>query len=233
VEPGTVGRYTSINGQVLPVFRGAVAGRIERWRIVHAGIRDTVKLKFRKMRPGAPDVPSPGALADWVSANCPGEDDVPQFVVAHDGLTRSAIYEQTTTVMQPGYRADLLVAFPESGTYRVIDDDAPASATVSNVARKRRLLGRVEVSPGQPIAGTAREHISAVLLAAAERRIPEPVRAKVVADLGDGPARPLHRHHHRPMTQRRIRLGRKTLEFSIGGGFKIERCALRSQCCPR
>ena len=46
------GRYTSINGEVLPTFPDARTGRIERWRLVHAGVRDTIKLQFRKMRPG-------------------------------------------------------------------------------------------------------------------------------------------------------------------------------------
>src|SRR5262249_33919268 len=44
-NPGTwraSGRYTSINGEVIPTFDGAQAGRIERWRVVHAGVRDTV-----------------------------------------------------------------------------------------------------------------------------------------------------------------------------------------------
>ena len=47
------GRYTSINGQVLPVFRGAKTGQIERWRVIHGGVRDTINLRFRKLKEGS------------------------------------------------------------------------------------------------------------------------------------------------------------------------------------
>jgi L-ascorbate oxidase len=33
--------------------------------------------------------------------------------MASDGLTRSTIVERLTTVMQPGYREDLFVIFPQ------------------------------------------------------------------------------------------------------------------------
>lgn len=40
------GRYTTINGEVTPTFRDAVAVRMEHWRVVHAGVRETVLLQF-------------------------------------------------------------------------------------------------------------------------------------------------------------------------------------------
>jgi L-ascorbate oxidase len=48
----TSGRYISIKARC---FRSSQAqsGRIERWRIAHAGVRDTVKLQFKKMKPDA------------------------------------------------------------------------------------------------------------------------------------------------------------------------------------
>src|SRR5258706_3464697 len=48
------GRYTSINGHVLPTFAGAKAGNIERWRIIHGGVRDTISLQFRELKNSAP-----------------------------------------------------------------------------------------------------------------------------------------------------------------------------------
>src|ERR1700730_267137 len=44
------GRYTSVNGLVLPTF-AAKQGAIERWRLIHAGIRDTIQLQFYKRKP--------------------------------------------------------------------------------------------------------------------------------------------------------------------------------------
>ncbi|NES19728.1 MAG: multicopper oxidase domain-containing protein [Symploca sp. SIO3E6] len=56
--PGTwdkSGRHTSINGKIIPIIRGdgahiprVKAGQIERWRAIHAGVRDTISLEFRK-----------------------------------------------------------------------------------------------------------------------------------------------------------------------------------------
>ena len=55
--PGTwpaSGRYTSLNGKVFnpddPLK--ATQGQIERWRMIHAGVRDTISLQFVKVREG-------------------------------------------------------------------------------------------------------------------------------------------------------------------------------------
>src|SRR6185436_17824801 len=55
--PGTwpaSGRYTSLNGKVFnpddPLK--ATQGQIERWRMIHAGVRDTISLQFVKVRTG-------------------------------------------------------------------------------------------------------------------------------------------------------------------------------------
>ena len=42
------GRFTSINGAVLGRLRVAEAGKVERWRMIHGGARDTIALQFRK-----------------------------------------------------------------------------------------------------------------------------------------------------------------------------------------
>ena len=59
------GRYTSINGLVLSTFR-AKAGVIERWRLIHGGVRDTIALQFYKLKPDAPAIdrcPPPPKMA--------------------------------------------------------------------------------------------------------------------------------------------------------------------------
>jgi L-ascorbate oxidase len=102
------GRYTSINGLVLPTFRRAKAGQIERWRVIHGGVRDTINLEIRKLKSDAADVAQLPRLkaADtdaYVGANCTG-DPVPQFVVAADGLTMAAAQKKDQVVFQPAYR---------------------------------------------------------------------------------------------------------------------------------
>ena len=59
---GTSGRFTLVNGLLQPVLSlgdnpagpvvNATVGRPERWRIIHAGVRDTIKLAIvRAMQP--------------------------------------------------------------------------------------------------------------------------------------------------------------------------------------
>ena len=137
---------------MLPTFPDARTGRIERWRLVHAGVRDTIKLQFRKMRPGAPPFALLAAAAQdqWITQNCPGEP-LAQFAIATDGSTRPQVVQRPVTVLQPGYREDLLMAFPEAGDYCVIDDQAPANTTVNNQIKSRKFLGQVSVAPGTAV----------------------------------------------------------------------------------
>jgi len=182
---GESGRYTSINGIILPTFY-AKAGEIERWRLIHAGVRNTINLEFRRLKAGAPSVNNlKTADADgFIGNNCVG-DPIPYHLVATDGLTRATAWQTTLTTFQPGYRNDALVVFPEAGPYCMIDSSAPASASVGQSAESRQLLGVVIANPGNDISNI-HGFLTGQLVAAAERTMPVPVRAKVVADLKDG-----------------------------------------------
>lgn len=184
--PGTwpaSGRYTSINGEVLPTFPDARTGRIERWRLVHAGVRDTIKLQFRKMRAGAPPFQAQLAAAqdEWITQNCPGEP-LSQFAIATDGLTRPQVVQRPVTVLQPGYREDLLMVFPETGDYCVIDDQAPANTTVNNQVKSRKFLGQVSVAAGTSVPADLKAYLQAALVTASDQ-LPADVRQRVRADL--------------------------------------------------
>jgi FtsP/CotA-like multicopper oxidase with cupredoxin domain len=94
---------------------------------------------------------------------------VPQFEIASDGLTRSAInpigVDQKsqsggigTNFLQPGYRSDVLVAFPRDGTYCVLNQAAtpaerPHTGGGGQGPSETQLLATVIVSGGKPIAG--------------------------------------------------------------------------------
>jgi L-ascorbate oxidase len=179
------GRYTSINGEVLPTFSDAQAGRIERWRLVHAGVRETIKLQFRKMRAGATPFALQAAAAQdqWIAQNCPGAP-LSQFAFATDGLTRSQAIERPVTVVQPGYREDLLMIFPEAGDYCVIDDQAPASTTVNTQVKSRKFLGQVSVAAGQNVSPNPKAYLQAALTTAADA-LPADVRQKVRDDIAN------------------------------------------------
>ncbi|HEY6258924.1 MAG TPA: multicopper oxidase domain-containing protein [Xanthobacteraceae bacterium] len=187
--PGTwtdSGRFTTINGQVAPVFTGAQVGRIERWRMAHAGVRETILLQFKKMRPGAPDFAglSPAQQATWIDQNCIGTA-LPQFAIASDGLTREQIVQRSTTALQPGYREDLLMVFPEAGDYCVLDELAGPSGTVNAQTKIRKYLGRVNVGIGQAVGADLKAFLRNELTAAAARTMPPAIRQKVQDDLAN------------------------------------------------
>lgn len=182
---GKSGRYTSINGSILPTFV-TKAGAIERWRIIHAGVRDTISLEFRKRKDGAPSINQlKAADADKdIAENCTG-DPIDYHVIADDGLTRSQAWKTKLTTLQPGYRNDALVVFPEAGEYCVIDTAAPAAGSVTRSAESRQLLGKVLVMPGTAVSDI-NSYLTKQLIAAAEQVMPIAVRSKVVDDLKAG-----------------------------------------------
>lgn len=178
------GRYTTLNGRVLPKFTDAVAGRPERWRLIHAGVRDTINLQFLPLRARAEALPTQVADHEaWIARNCV-DTPLTQVEIATDGLTRAQAYDKAVNVLQPGYRSDVLMVFPTAGQYCVVDAAAPATATVNALVESRQLLGKVQVrsaSDGAPQASLQQQ-----LIAAAERWMPADVRADVVAGLRDG-----------------------------------------------
>ncbi|MBM3515506.1 MAG: hypothetical protein FJX59_17595, partial [Alphaproteobacteria bacterium] len=181
------GRFTGINGEIAPTFRGAAAGAIERWRVIHGGVRDSVTIEFRKLTTDPAKRRYQAAAAeqrrDFVAQNCTGEI-VPAFSIALDGLTRHRVVEQKFSAFQPGYRQDLLVAFPEPGVYCIIDDENASVEATGSKLNDREVLGFVEVGPGSGLDGASpRDHVQSALIAAAEARMPPDVRAQVIADL--------------------------------------------------
>ncbi len=181
----TSGRFTSINGVVQPTLT-VPAGEIQRWRFIHAGIHDTVNLQIVPM---VDDGPKAALALRGVLTGTPKEQElvikqlcptlvpdggkpvalVPQFEIAADGLTRSAInpigVDQKsqsggvgTNFMQPGYRSDVLIAFPHDGTYCLLNQAAtPAERANAGGGGQgpnlTQLLATVIVSGGKPVAG--------------------------------------------------------------------------------
>ncbi|SEJ31226.1 Multicopper oxidase with three cupredoxin domains (includes cell division protein FtsP and spore coat protein CotA) [Azotobacter beijerinckii] len=182
------GRRTAINGLVEPYVVGARAGNVERWRFIHAGVRDSIRLSFRKLDP-AQVAATPGkgqkAREQFIQQACTGAP-LAQFAVASDGLTRGAVSRRDTTVFQPGYREDLLMVFPEPGTYCIVDETLRPEQSVNNESYPRELLGYVTVD-GSAAGKTPEAVLAQALETAAKARMPQgKVRDKVLADLADG-----------------------------------------------
>jgi FtsP/CotA-like multicopper oxidase with cupredoxin domain len=170
----TNGRFTSINGVVQPNLTVA-AGEIQRWRFVHAGIHDTINLQIVRATPVAgQNLIAKAALVgnreqqkNDLLAACAANPTtlVPQFEIASDGLTRAKLHTihasnvggvLESNYLQPGYRSDILVAFPDVGDYCLLDQAAPASERVSNGGGGQgpstpQLLAYVHVRGGTPV----------------------------------------------------------------------------------
>ena len=181
----TSGRFTSINGAVQPTL-SVPAGEVQRWRFIHAGIHDTVNLQIVPMVQDGPTAAlalrgvlsgTPKQQAESIKQLCPtlvpdGSKPValvPQFEIAADGLTRTAIEpvgidERSrsgsvgSNFLQPGYRSDVLIAFPHAGTYCMLNQAAPQDER-TNAGRGgqgpnvTQLLATVVVSGGKAVPG--------------------------------------------------------------------------------
>lgn len=191
------GRYTSLNGAVLPTFHMR-QGQIERWRMIHAGVRDTIAFTLVKM---AKDVPLTEALtetkeASFIKESCTGAR-VPFELIAADGLTMGAAQQTSLATFQPGYRFDALIVAPEPGRYCLVDASSPRPGSVDGseatakgdaapAIDRPRLMGFVTVTSGTLVGGDIGKYVTAQLVAKAQAAMPPAVAPAVVADLKNG-----------------------------------------------
>jgi FtsP/CotA-like multicopper oxidase with cupredoxin domain len=200
----TNGRFTSVNGIVQPTMTVA-AGEIQRWRFVHAGIHDTINLQVVKAAStaGYPNLIATSALsgnrrqqqAD-VTRSCPATPQslIPQFEIASDGLTRTKIRTLSgksesgsigSNYLQPGYRSDVLIAFPEDGYYCLLDQAAPKAERANNGGQGQgpggqgpsapQLLAYIHVQGGHRVTGDLETYVRQALYAG-NPKLPNPVR---------------------------------------------------------
>lgn len=233
LSPGSWGdsnRYTTLNGKVQPQFDDAVAGQVERWRVVHAGIRDTVNLGFYKVKADAAPFPvKPGAEALWIQENCEGLNDEAkgepkaaqvQWQYAADGLTQTHMTPIRSNVLQPGYRTEFLTVFDKAGQYCVIDKKTIAAASINsdqlNLRTPSQLLGFVDVKASSAKGGQDSKEVIRQTLITAAKRLPEDVRAAVVSDLQQDAIAFNHFVKHQPIPDSELLEKRQHLAFAIG-----------------
>ncbi|WP_051121288.1 multicopper oxidase family protein [Sphingomonas elodea] len=185
------GRYTSLNGKVFnpddPMK--ATQGQIERWRMIHAGVRDTIGLQFVPVRQGrlktGSKVPKDAKTgAKFIKESC-GGTPVPYTLIAADGLTMDQAQTTSLATFQPGYRFDALVVFPEAGRYCVLDTQAPKSGVVNALDVGTQLLAVVDVAPGTAVKDV-KSYVTDKLVSLADQTMPGEVKAAVVEDLKAG-----------------------------------------------
>lgn len=187
-------RHTAINGEVQKTMAPAVARTVERWRLIHGGVRQSIQLQIRRAEdPAALEAflargMELEAAADQVARICSG-GPLEVTGLATDGLTRPALHPRTATWLQPGYREDILVSFPEEGTYCLVNADIAGGNAVNAQESEPALLGTITVvAPDAPLPdATPSERVLASLIASAEAQITDAtVRNRVIADLKDG-----------------------------------------------
>jgi FtsP/CotA-like multicopper oxidase with cupredoxin domain len=146
--PGTwaqSGRHTLINGFARNPAQPLVleAGKVHRWRLIDAGVREPISLRINKIVNTAGMENAKYATRVQRNAeaqrlcNDPKAKQVSQFEVAADGLTRATVFEKTVNTLQPGYRSDILFALPERGYYCVFSDPTVIDQTKPEAISER------------------------------------------------------------------------------------------------
>ncbi|WP_165772026.1 multicopper oxidase family protein [Niveispirillum lacus] len=180
---GQSGRYTMFNGTVRPQM-AARPGQLYRWRLIHAGVEETINLRIRKVgnvARVATRLTSAKEQEREVQRACTGAD-VTQYEVATDGLTRPAIYAKTVNNLQPGYRSDILFVLPEAGRYCVYDDSNGKDQVAGEDNAK--IIGFIDAVGPEKVPDTTVFVQNKLLEGAAT--LPAAVRETVSADLKDG-----------------------------------------------
>jgi FtsP/CotA-like multicopper oxidase with cupredoxin domain len=235
LAPGTwqsSGRYTSINGVVLGKLVKAKAGVVERWRMIHGGVRDPIYLKIRRLAADAPPLAgqkAARATQDYVQKYCTGPE-LDQSLVAADGLTLAKVMPKKAVTFQPAYRWDALVVFPAAGQYCLVND-VPVASTIDLAAPSAQLLGVVEVEAGTPVQGDVQSYLRNQLIASAQANL-APVQARIAAELKDGLSLRSFVPHETVADNELT--GTQTMYFDIGNnGFQVDGNAYDPKAAPR
>lgn len=203
---GESGRYTMFNGIVRPTME-AKTGQLYRWRLIHAGVEETINLRIRKV---AARVKMPFLIrsakeqAAEVKALCTGTD-VTQYEVAVDGLTRSSVYAKNVNNLQPGYRSDILFALPEPGAYCVYDDVSGKTAGDQIVTNDNAKIIGLIFADGDKMKVSTDSFVKEQMLKGADL-LPEPVRKVVKDDINSTDGIKLDKYiPHRSVTDQEIK----------------------------
>ncbi|MFZ6731672.1 multicopper oxidase family protein [Undibacterium sp. Ji42W] len=181
------GRHTLINGFARNPAKPLMmeAGKLYRWRLIDAGVRESIVLRIRKINDVSkltPTAATPEALQAEVKNACNGID-VLQFEVATDGLTRPSAFAKVTNTLQPGYRSDILFSLPEKGDYCVYSDSG-APDFISALPNNAKVITVIHAT-GNKTSGDQTQFVTKELVRAAGL-LSKSVRDTIIRDLKDG-----------------------------------------------
>lgn len=131
------GHSTTVNGKLLPVIT-FMPGEVQRWRMIHSGFRELLKLQIEK----DPDPAIGGS----------GPDHILLHQVALDGLPLSKRDPLQEVELFPGYRSDVLVQAPvQSGVYYLIDATSPAGNSLFGESEPLKFIAKIVIGDGAPL----------------------------------------------------------------------------------
>jgi len=132
---------TSINGQIGPMLN-AKQGEILRWRMVHGGIRETIRLAVVREKDFlSQQVCNPLTSADAIKKRLPLQ------IVAYDGITTGRLDPVDNAELQPGYRLDTLLRIDEPGEFLLVDLETSANESLRGQPESFDVLARLNVAP--------------------------------------------------------------------------------------
>ncbi len=134
--PDGVNQETTINGVPAPVFV-VQTGTVQRWRMLHAGLGETLTLALVR------DDPDKEEPLDKMAR-------IPLYEIAADGLATGKMAERGTKddnklELQPGYRSDVLVHFDKPGDYLLVSEETPQARSIRRVKQEPKYLAKVIV----------------------------------------------------------------------------------------
>jgi FtsP/CotA-like multicopper oxidase with cupredoxin domain len=117
-------RHTLVNGQLVPTL-AMQPGEIQRWRFVHAGVRETIMAHVENNK---------GAIQGKL------------LEIAVDGLATGRIDAWKRVELQPGYRSDVLYQAPEKpGVYWLMDGETDETLSLHGTVEAQKQLVKIVV----------------------------------------------------------------------------------------
>lgn len=121
-------RQILINGEITPTITMR-PGEIQRWRFIHAGVRETIMARVEDTR---------------------GYAQEKLHEIAVDGLATGRLDSWAKVELQPGYRSDVLFRAPKkAGEYWLMDTETAASLSLHGITEPAKKLARIVVA-GNP-----------------------------------------------------------------------------------
>ena len=130
-----LGRHHTINGQLFPTLTMR-PGELQRWRLIHAGIEETIEATL--YGPGC-DNPMDFDAITRLPKNTLNE-------IAVDGLSLGKLDGWLHIRLEPGYRSDVLVRLERPGNYCLVDDFTAEEDSLRGEAEAGEAIARIQVT---------------------------------------------------------------------------------------